>query len=38
MPCVDLTEHIQFIIDALKPHAADLGLEGGGQESGGVEE
>ena len=23
---VDLTEHIQFIIDALKPHAAELGL------------
>jgi putative nucleotidyltransferase with HDIG domain len=23
---VDLTEHIQFIIDALKPHAAALGL------------
>ena len=26
---VDLTEHIQFIIDALKPHAAELGLEKG---------
>jgi putative nucleotidyltransferase with HDIG domain len=26
---VDLTEHIQFIIDALKPHAAELGLEHG---------
>jgi putative nucleotidyltransferase with HDIG domain len=26
---VDLTEHIQFIIDAMKPHAADLGLERG---------
>ena len=25
---VDLTEHIQFVIDALKPHAAELGLEG----------
>ena len=24
----DLTEHIQFVIDALKPHAAELGLEG----------
>ncbi len=24
----DLTEHIQFIIDALKPHAEELGLEG----------
>ncbi|MBI2807763.1 MAG: HDIG domain-containing protein [Planctomycetes bacterium] len=23
---VDLTEHIQFIIDALKPHAGELGL------------
>jgi predicted hydrolase (HD superfamily) len=27
---VDLTEHIQFVIDALKPHAAELGLEGRG--------
>ena len=26
---VDLTEHIQFIIDALKPHAAELGLQQG---------
>jgi putative nucleotidyltransferase with HDIG domain len=26
---VELTEHIQFIIDALKPHAAELGLERG---------
>src|SRR5438093_2649199 len=26
---VDLTEHIQFIIDALKPLAAELGLEKG---------
>jgi putative nucleotidyltransferase with HDIG domain len=26
---VDLTEHIQFIIDALNPHAAELGLERG---------
>ena len=25
---VDLGEHIQFIVDALKPHAAELGLEG----------
>ncbi len=24
----DLTEHVQFIIDALKPHAAELGLGG----------
>lgn len=24
----DLTEHIQFVIDALKPHAVELGLEG----------
>jgi putative nucleotidyltransferase with HDIG domain len=23
---VDLTEHIQFVIDAMKPHAAELGL------------
>ncbi len=26
---VDLTEHIQFVIDAMKPHAALLGLERG---------
>ena len=26
---VDLTEHIQFCIDAMKPHAAELGLEHG---------
>ena len=26
---VDLTEHIQFVVDALKPHAAELGLEKG---------
>jgi putative nucleotidyltransferase with HDIG domain len=26
---VDLTEHIQFVIDALKPHAAELGLTQG---------
>ena len=26
---VDLTEHIQFCIDAMKPHAAALGLERG---------
>ncbi len=26
---VDLGEHIQFVIDALRPHAAELGLEGG---------
>jgi putative nucleotidyltransferase with HDIG domain len=32
---VDLTEHIQFVIDALKPHAAALGLERG---AGGEEE
>ena len=25
---VDLTEHIQFVIDALKPHGEDLGLLG----------
>lgn len=27
---VDLTEHIQFIIDALKPHTEELGLGGRG--------
>jgi putative nucleotidyltransferase with HDIG domain len=32
---VELSEHIQFIIDALKPHAAELGLERG---LGGAEE
>jgi putative nucleotidyltransferase with HDIG domain len=26
---VDLTTHIQFVIDALQPHAAELGLERG---------
>ena len=26
---VDLTEHIQFVIDALRPHAAELGIERG---------
>jgi putative nucleotidyltransferase with HDIG domain len=26
---VDLTEHIQFVIDAMKPHAAELGLLNG---------
>src|SRR5918999_99952 len=26
---VDLTEHIQFVIEAMKPHAAELGLEKG---------
>ena len=25
---VDLGDHIQFVIDALRPHAAELGLEG----------
>lgn len=25
---VDLTEHIAFVIEALRPHAAELGLEG----------
>src|SRR5580700_10247386 len=29
---VDLTEHIQFIVDALKPHAAELGIERGAGE------
>jgi predicted hydrolase (HD superfamily) len=27
---VDLTEHIQILIDALRPHAAELGIEGTG--------
>ncbi len=27
---VDLTDHIQFVIDALKPHADELGIEGQG--------
>jgi predicted hydrolase (HD superfamily) len=27
---VDLSEHIQFIIDALKPHALELGITGKG--------
>ena len=35
---VDLTEHIQFIIDALKPHAAELGLERGLAEDAGSAE
>jgi predicted hydrolase (HD superfamily) len=26
---VELSAHIQFIIDALKPHAAELGIEKG---------
>ncbi len=26
---VELTEHIQFVIEAMKPHAAELGLERG---------
>ena len=25
---VDLTEHVQFVIDALKPHAEELGITG----------
>jgi putative nucleotidyltransferase with HDIG domain len=33
---VDLTEHIQFLIEALKPLARDLGIEqGGGENSSG---
>jgi putative nucleotidyltransferase with HDIG domain len=31
---VDLTEHIQFVIDAMKPHAAELGLLRGTGEEG----
>ena len=30
---VDLTEHIQFVIDAMKPHAAELGLQSGAQDA-----
>jgi hypothetical protein len=26
---VDLTTHIQFVVDALKPHAAELGIDKG---------
>lgn len=26
---VDLTEHIQFVVDALKPHAVELGIDRG---------
>jgi predicted hydrolase (HD superfamily) len=29
---VELTDHIQFVIDALKPHAAELGIEGTGKQ------
>jgi putative nucleotidyltransferase with HDIG domain len=29
---VELTEHIQFVIDSLKPHARELGLESGAGE------
>jgi hypothetical protein len=25
---VELADHIQFVIDALKPHAAELGIAG----------
>lgn len=33
---VDLTDHIQFVIDAMKPHAEELGLlQGSGPESEG---
>lgn len=32
---VDLTEHIQFVIEAMKPHAAELGLVEGKAEDGG---
>ena len=28
---VELSDHIQFLIDALRPHAAELGIEGKGQ-------
>ena len=33
MLAVDMSDHIQFIIDALKPHAAELGIEGRGASS-----
>ena len=33
--CVDLTEHIQFVVDAMKPHAQELGLVAGATESAG---
>jgi predicted hydrolase (HD superfamily) len=28
---VDLAEHIQFVVDALRPHADELGVTGRGQ-------
>lgn len=28
---VELPEHVQFVIEALRPHAAELGLEGRGE-------
>jgi predicted hydrolase (HD superfamily) len=28
---IELTDHIQFLIDALRPHAAELGLQGSGE-------
>jgi hypothetical protein len=28
---MDLAEHIQFVIDALRPHAEELGITGKGQ-------
>ena len=31
---VDLAGHVQFVIDALKPHAAELGIERGTAEDG----
>ncbi len=33
---VDLTEHIQFVIDAMKPIAGELGLERGSMSASGV--
>jgi predicted hydrolase (HD superfamily) len=31
---VDRSQHIQFVIDALRPHSAELGLGGRGEENG----
>ena len=30
---VELSDHIQFLIDALQPHAAELGIEGSGAQA-----
>ena len=31
---VELSDHIQFLIDALRPHAAELQIEGTGAQAG----